>query len=205
MKKYLLIALFVTLTVFARSQTKGTNTLGLGINFQTYNSETPGYKSERSSASYSLGYGYFLKENQKAGVTVLFGRYTGLDILTNTGTGNQAEPGVSYSYGGSLGYQKYFPLLKKFYGFAGARTGYIFTEDGFQANDSPINRYSAGVHGGVSWIFFKRLNLEADLLSADIVHTRSKMAYGSRITSTKFDLSTSGALNGLGFKIYFMF
>lgn len=205
MKKYLLIALLVTLSFFARSQTKGTNTLGLGLNFQSSKSETPGYYSERSTANYSLGYGYFLKENQKAGLTVFFGRYTGLDLFTIGGTDSRTEPGVSYSYGGSLGYQKYFPLLKKFYGFAGARTVYNFTEDGFQANNSPSNRYSAGVHGGVSWILFKRLNLEADLLSADIAHTRSRLAYGTRITSTKFDLSTSGALNGLAFKIYFMF
>jgi hypothetical protein len=204
MKKYLLIASLVTGSFFARAQTKGTNTLGFGLNFQNSKTELADYSSKTSNASYSLGYGYFIKENQKASLTLFFGRTTVLDRFTN-GAANQPEERVSNSYGGSLGYQKYFPLLKKFYGFAGARTVYNFSEGSLQANAEPLNYYSAGVHGGVSWTLFKRLSLEADLLSADIIHQRSESINNRKFTSTKFDLSTSGPLNGLGFRIYFMF
>jgi hypothetical protein len=205
MKKYLLIALLVTVSFYGRSQTKGTNTIGMGMSFQTNEMETPdNYYSERSNANYSLGYGYFFKENQKAGLTLFVRRFKGLNKYPNTG-GADVEPAISWSYGGSFDYQRYHPLIKQLYIFAGARTGYQFTEAGWESNEMPSNRYSGGVHGGVSWIPFKRFALEADLLSADLVHINSKSEYGSRIRSTNFDLSSTGDLNGLGFKIYFLF
>jgi hypothetical protein len=70
--------------------------------------------------------------------------------------------------------------------------------------------YLVGVNGGLSWFFIKRLALEADLLTANIGYSRTRQT-GSNVngayknTSTGFSLNTSGTVNGLGFKTFFLF
>ena len=212
MKKLLLIAVLATVSYFVQAQTKGTNAVGLGLSFQTQkteqNSQGNQYINEQQGKGMSLGYGHFVNENVKVGIDFFYGT----NGYNSTG-GNEFD---SKNYGGNLNYQKYYPLLKKFYAFGGGRIAYNHSNgantSNSQNNDTGVtsNAYSVGVNGGLSWFFAKRLALEADLLSANIGYNRSRQT-GTNVngtykdTSTGFNLSTTGAVSGLGFKIFFLF
>ncbi|NEU07725.1 hypothetical protein GZH53_05325 [Flavihumibacter sp. R14] len=201
MKKFLLIAFMATGTLFAQAQTKGTNTLGLGLNFGTTKTDQPSSSSESRNSAFTVGYGHFIKENQKIGINLFYSNYKFID--------NEIDrPGVS-TYGGTFTYQKYYELFKKLYAFAGPRAGYHYNDEN-NGNGVTSNMYSLGAYGGISWFVSKRIALEADLLAADINYSHRKESVANsdmqyEYTSTNFGLSTNGSLNGLGFKIYFLF
>ena len=211
MKKALLIAFLATSSFSVNAQTKGTNTIGLGLNFQTHkaeqNSSGVQFVNEYQSKAMSVGYGHFINDNVKVGVDFFYGTYD-----QNTTGGVQFN---SKTYGGNVNYQKYYPLLKKFYAFGGGRVAYSYSSGtNVSANvvsDVTTNTYAVGVNGGLTWFFSKRLALEADLLSANIGYSKSEDASTNpgdgtfKNTSTNFSLNTAGAVSGLGFKIYFLF
>jgi hypothetical protein len=123
------------------------------------------------------------------------------------------------TYGGSLNYQQYFPIIKKLFAFAGGKAGYAHTKyeqssvnniGGSNVSTGNSNQYSVGAYGGVTWFINKRFALETSLLSADIVYGQSKQSESQFNTSseqkvTSFNLNTSGLINNLGFKIYILF
>lgn len=72
--------------------------------------------------------------------------------------------------------------------------------------------YSAGVHGGITWLVSKRFALETSLLSAAATYSKTEQTPGSvtesndsKYTTTNFNLSSTGALSNLGFKFYLLF
>lgn len=209
-KKLLLVAFLATGSLFVRAQSKGTNTLGLGLNFQTQKAEQTSqgiqYVNEQETKGMSLGYGHFTKDNVKVGIEFFYG--------TNAYRSFGGDELNTKDYGGNLNYQRYYPIFKKFYAFGGGRVAYNYSKGGNTSSSQNTglvsNVYSVGVNGGLSWFFSKRLALESDLLTANIGFTRSRQtgtdvngAYKN--TSTGFNLNTTGAVNGLGFKIYFLF
>lgn len=213
MKKFLLLAVLATGSYFSHAQTKGTNTIGFGLNFQTQKiseENSPGVQTnaEQRNAGFSLGYGLFIRDNERIGIDLYYGESNlKYDFLTSDLTQN--------SYGGNLSYQKYYPLLKKFYAFGGGRVGYNYSEGNSQQSNSQVsessgNLYSLGAYGGATWFISRRLAFEANLLSADFSYNKTKTnqiisGSNSNNTSTNFSLNTAGAINGLGFKIYFLF
>lgn len=214
MKTLLLIIGLSISGLYIQAQTKGMNTIGLGFNSQkteqnTYNQGTV-FTMKYTSSIINLGYGHFIKENNRIGVDLLYGK-------DNT-SGTASNEFNSNVYGGNLNYQQYFPLIKKFYAFGGLRAGYSFTKGTlrypgvFDEQVSRSNSYLIGGAGGVTWFLFKRIAFEAQLLSADLVYTKTRILAESsqsedaaETTSTNLNLSTSGTINGLGFKIYFLF
>lgn len=193
-------------TFMVQAQIKGTNAIGLGLTFQTSETQSLNWKGESKNAGMSIGYGYFFKENEKIGVNVFYGLNKSTEAFGDA-TLNPSSWRLN-SYGGSFAYQKYFALVKKLYAFAGPRIGYNYAQNNNQLDGQKINTYSVGANGGVSWFFSKRFALEADLLAADISYTKSEQnspTTAFKHTSTSFNLSSSGAFNGLGFKIYYIF
>lgn len=208
MKKLILIALMAMGTFFAQAQTKGTNTIGLGVNVSTSKMDGTGQNNnEQKNRAFSLGYGHFIKDNERIGINFSYAKYeqTGMSTMNN----------IVKSYGGSLTYQKYYPLFKKLYAFAGGRGGYTYSSNDYNTSNYgqgvKENFYNIGAYGGVTWFVSKRFAFEADLLTADVTYSKAKYnssetnSASTFRTTTNFNLSTGGAINNLGFKIYFLF
>lgn len=215
-KNLLLAAAAVMLSLCGYAQTKGTNTFGLGITSYVANltSEGSGYQntSKNTSRVFSLGYGHFIKENVRLGLDLSYARNTSDYNYSGNQPGNQ-ESG-SKTYGGSLNYQQYYPLIKTLYAYAGGKAGYMSTKvdnDNSNVVHHRSNDYSVGAYGGISWFPFKRFAFETSLLSADVRYTKieTESAYNNFNSEmrkeTMFNLSSSGLINGLGFKIYLLF
>jgi hypothetical protein len=202
MKKNLLLVLLAATSFFAHSQTKGTNALGFGFSVSTNKSEGNDglFNSESKFQNYSLTYGRFIKDNVRIGVNANYvhgtNDYSSFSTLTK-------------GYGGSFHYQKYFPLLKKFYAFANSQTGYQYSQEASSSNEKferNMQQVNLGASGGVAYFLSKRVLLEADLLSTGISYARyTDETNNGKATNMSFNLSSSGAVSGLGFKIYFLF
>ncbi|WP_316814720.1 hypothetical protein [Pedobacter nyackensis] len=213
MKNKILTAIAVMASLCGYAQTKGTSALGFGITTDKsktdYRDQTGIIRTdERTLNNFTLGYGFFIKDNAKLGIDVNYG--------------NQEyfyEGGVSgwdsKSYGAGVNYQHYYPLIKKLYAFAGGSVGYSYskTDNKDPNNADRISRsYSAGVNGGVTWFFSRRFAIESNLLSANAFYMTNKEkgidqstpgSYENNYTS--FNLNSSGVFSNLGFKIYVLF
>lgn len=210
MKKQLFTAFAVVLSLCGYAQTKGTSTLGFGANVSTNKSSSNFGNSENTITNknryFSLGYGHFIKDNARIGLELSYGNNT------NEQTANDYS-NESKTYGGNISYQKYYPLIKTLYAYAGARTGYNYTrstDEDSNINLNEGNSYNLGAYGGITWFVSKRFAFETNLLSADIVYSQSKYkgqdpTYQSKQELTNFNLNTSGFINDLGFKIYLLF
>ena len=167
MKKKLLTAIAVIASLCGYAQTKGTSTLGLGINVFTDKTEYAGQPQssssvERKTNSFTLGYGLFIKDNTRIGIDLQYGKIKGdyYDVK---------------SYGGNVTYQQYYPLVSKLYAYAGGRAGYSYAD---QKSDVPgtyynSNQYSLGAYGGVTWFVSKRFAFETTLLSANATYLKA--------------------------------
>ncbi len=214
MKKQLLTAAAVLLSVCGYAQTKGTSTLGLALSSSTNKSEyaDPLYPdNHQDSFGFSLGYGYFIKDNVKLGLDLNYSRQK------NTVEGTDVERPFAETYGGSIIYQQYFPLIGKFYAFAGGKGLYSRYNSEQNSSESGVNntssvkgnQYGLTAIGGLSWFFSKRWALETQLLSAGASFSSYKQKNnGSSVWSSKdtnFGLSNGGFFRDTSFKIYFLF
>ena len=136
MKKNLFIILLLAGFSIASAQTKGTNTLGLGVNIQTQkgsvNSSSGDQGNEQTNRFFNLGYGHFVKDNVRLGIDLSYGKAD----YTFSNTQNSAQN----FYGGRISYQKYYPLLKKFYAFGGGRAGYEYSKGDYFNNTPAIGQ-----------------------------------------------------------------
>lgn len=212
MRKQLLTAAAVLLSFCGYAQTKGTNALSLGVSVSSNKNQAnvpTGSSTEDVKNNYfNLGYGHFISENSKLGIDLLY--------MKNTSkSSNAAQNNKTNGYGVNLSYQKYYPLIGKFYAYAGGSGIYTFTKLTY---DDPANRnkveskdYGLSAYGGITWFIHKRWALETKLLSATAYYsdidqtndTESGSIYRNK--RTNFDLSTEGFIKDLGFKIYLMF
>lgn len=212
MKKNLLTALAVLVSLCGYAQTKGTSTLGLGVTSSTYKTESfsgaEATTSKQRANNYSLDYGYFINDNSRIGIE--FG-YLRASSEQTSGAHTKVE-----GYGGNLSYQKYYPLVKSLYAYAGGRGGYFYStqESSVQYNPNPTyttNQYSLGAYGGLTWFVSKRFALETTLLSANASYDISKnkttqdQINTNRVTQKNFNLKSEGLIDGLGFKIFLLF
>ncbi len=206
MKKQLLTAIAVCLSLCGYAQTKGTNALGFGIVSTT--EKTSGYSNDNKNTlnSFTLSYGHFIKDNTKIGVEVNYGENKQETInLSNY---------ESKVYGGNINYQRYFPIVKTLYAYAGGKAGYSYSKGTYSGqNNGQGNKneqYGVGAYGGVTWFVSKRFAFETSLLSANVSYSKTEQSdnnYGTyhKNTRTSFDMSTQGFINNLGFKIYLLF
>jgi len=205
--KLFLAALAVGTSLCGYSQTKGTNALGFGVSTNTQKVNNPdGTEAKTKANNFAISYGNFIKDNVKIGLDLNYSKAH----TTNATFIDQKVKG----YGGNLNYQQYFPIFKTLYAFAGGAGGYNYAKQSYspvaQYSETIYNNYSLRAYGGVTWFFSKRFALETSLLSASIDYSKVKqnnanngMNFSSE--STSFNLSTSGAINDLGFKIYLLF
>ncbi|TCC97392.1 outer membrane beta-barrel protein [Pedobacter psychroterrae] len=211
MKRQLLTAMAVVLSVCGYAQTKGTNALGFGVNFSTTKSEQnttgSGHESKNKIATFQLGYGHFIADNSKLGFNVLYGKTE----VQNSGYENNAE-GERVSV--ALDYQHYYPLIKKLYAFAGGNVGYGTYDYTSTSNDNQhdyrTNDYFLGAQGGLTWFFSKTFALETSLINANFGYSEVKSTNqgpnnNTVQSSTNFNINTQGQFTNLNFRIYLMF
>jgi hypothetical protein len=199
-KFVLLAALLLSGALGAYAQTKGTNSLGLGLDFG--NSETKinnDYQSNKSS-SIDLNYARFIKDNVKLGLGVSYG-------FGESGSSQETK-----SFGISALYQRYYPVYKKLYVFIGGDASYNnskLTQQGYSILNNNVQRgnyYSAGVYGGASYFLGKHWELEARLLNATFGYAKNRTEEGDYYYEQKgFSLRTAGSFTNLGFNINFLF
>jgi hypothetical protein len=212
MKKLLMAVIMMASISIAQAQTKGTNTIGLGVGFQSQKTEVNGQgitqTNEQKNQFFSLGYGSFVKDNERIGIDFSYGK-------SDYSADQSGRISTQKNYGGNISYQKYIPLLKKFYAFGGGRGGYQYSKSVFDNTPNQVvssNSYSVGGYGGLTWFLSKRFAFETDLLSANITYSKTENQntdfgnnYNYKSTGTNFNVSTAGAINNLGFKIYLLF
>lgn len=212
MKKQLLTALAVLVSLCGYAQTKGTNALSLGVSAYTskteQNIQSGSATQKQKQNSFSLGYGHFISDNTKLGVNLIYGRGT------STST-SASQDNTTNIYGGSLSYQKYYPLIGKFYAYAGGVASYsnskIDYDDPQNLNSLKTNSYGIGAYGGITWFINKRWAFETNLLSATASYDTTDQTDGTSALSvykkrdTSFSLNTQGVINDLGFKVYLLF
>ncbi|MES2830056.1 MAG: hypothetical protein V4687_18000 [Bacteroidota bacterium] len=213
MKKQLLTAIAVMGTLCGYAQTKGTNTIGAGISMSAEKTEAVysgiGTGTARyTSDSYTLNYGYFIKDNSKLSINLLYGKSK--QTLDNSETGYDIN-----IFGGSLNYQKYYVLINKLHAFAGGEVGYSYSKNDY-ADQSMVYRtgrtYSAGASGGLAYFFSKRFAIETTLLSASGSYswnreqgTDSNSGNSYKNTRKTFNLRNGGAFRDFGVTFYLMF
>ena len=208
MKKLFLAALMLAYGAFcAKSQTKGTNAIGLGLSSQTTKQESGenlnSFESEQKATNFSLTYGNFIKNNSKIGLTARYGYGSSESTFGSSSSFD--------SYGGALHYQHYYPLLKKFFAFAGGRVEYDYALNKITGSENATsewksNMYSIGAYGGAAYFLSKRFSFEAQLLSAGFhYHQQKHLENSMKSKQTGFNVSTNGFINNLGFNIYFLF
>lgn len=203
--KLSIIGVLCAIAFSANAQTKGTNTLGFGVNVNSEKQKVTGGEVESKINSYSIGYGNFIKDNTKIGFDLNFSKSN----YQNNTYNNEAK-----NYGVNLTYQKYFPLVKTLYAYAGGRGGYTYGKqentDTNQNNANTSNTYNIGAFGGITWFLSKRFAFETSLLSANASYTEAEQKENTTNTfydykRTSFNLSSEGFINNLGFKIYILF
>ena len=212
--KLLIAAVLCFAGLNASAQTKGTNAVGLGYNISKNESTTAQWANKTSSKSinYGIGYGYFFRDNQK--IAFDFAYSTSENIMENSENNFRSDQEF---VGGIISYQKYYPVIKKFYAFWQGRVGYSHGNGSHISvntdNLTKSDNYNLGASGGFAWFINKRFALEANMLSADVSYAKSKTKndfttnnqYLNSSTYTAFSLSSSGVFNNLGFKIFLLF
>lgn len=212
MKKPLLFTAMAVLclSVSGFAQTKGTNALSFGVNVTTDKTTSNlSNESKTKNSAFSLGYGYFIKDNSKIGMELSYG--------VNNYYDNNISTQEYKSYGGNLSYQRYFPIVKTLFAYAGGKAAYTYGKQdqtysqGTSNQEYTSNLYSIGAYGGITWFLSKRFALETNLLAADIIYNETKQDNnnpGSNNYSNKrttFNFTSQGFINNLGFKIYVLF
>ena len=213
LKIFTLIAILFSLNGYA--QMKGISALGLGVVIDNGRSEGVSVSTnEYKSRSYSLGYGVFVSDHDKIGMELRYGTSKN-EFKSLSDSGGSEEDGESY--GGSLTYQHFYPLLKTLYAYAGVNAGYTQrTSTATYFYDAPYTEseiaklHSAGAIGGVTWFMSKSFALEINIISLNATYTTSvrETDDGDFIRNSKssgFNLTTQGSINNLGFKIFLLF
>ena len=207
--KLLIMAVLCAIAFTANAQTKGTNALSFGVNSNTTtNSSTSNTSSseyEYKNNSFTLGYGYFIKDNSKIGLELSYG----LSKYDNDNSTFQENK----NYGANISYQKYYPIVKTLFAYAGGRAGYTYgkqSSSSVNTSKSEFDSYTVGAYGGLTWFVSKRFAFETNLLSANASHSVQKQKNTSdqninQSKSSNFNITTQGFINDLGFKIYILF
>jgi hypothetical protein len=211
MKKHLLTAVAVLLSLYGFSQMKGTSALSLGISSSTNefypNKLTSDERSKSTNSGVRLGYGLFVTNNNKVSIELIYNHYKQDFMSLSSDKIN--------GYGAAVSYQHYFPLIKSFYAYAGGGAQYLRSKSNYDSDSSnnrlnKSNTYSIGASGGVAWFISKRWAIETTVLSAGALYGDSEYINISNniiqtSKTTNFNLSSDGIFNNLGFKVYLMF
>jgi len=212
MNKRFLTTTAVFFSLYGYSQTQGTSTISLGISSSTSevtnNTLTSDQTSKITNSAFRLGYGLFVKDNNKVGVELLYNK-------SNSDYFGSYDSREDKGFGGAVNYQRYFPLVKTFYAYTGASAQFLYSKGKTNApnafdRNTKTNNYSLTASGGLTWFISKRWALETSLISTGIYYSKTEFneiaenqSYSSK--NTYFSLSSDGLINNLAFRVYFMF
>lgn len=198
--KLLIMGVLCAIAFNVNAQTKGMNTLGFGLSASTNKSKSQLSEHENKSKSISLDYGLFIKDNERVGFGV------------NYGKSESSSPDEYNNYGANISFQKYYPLVKKLFAYAGANVAFNQSKQITNTNtyNQKAETYSLGARGGLTWFVSKRFAFETSLLAADLYYAINKYSNYNNTSyqensTTQFNLSTQGFIDDLGFKIYLLF
>ncbi len=200
-KFFLFAALLLSGTLGVYAQTKGTNSLGLGIDFGKAETKINNENYTNKGSNFSVNYARFIKDNTKLGVGASYG-------FNENGSNQETK-----SFGISALYQKYYPVYKKLYVFIGGDASYNnskLTQQSYYVPNDNIqkgNSYTLGAYGGASYFLGKHWELEARVINASFGYS-TLSSEGGDINSYKqkgFSLKTAGSFTNLGFNINFLF
>lgn len=198
--KLLLVALCAT-ALSVSAQTKGTNTLGLGINSSETNYNSGSSEQKHRANSFNLDYGHFFADNKRIAIGVGYGKNK-----NNSVVGNASISDFNRIFSAQVSYQKYYPLVKNLYAYAGARGAYTQENTEASTNNSATKNYNLGAMGGLTWFASKRFAFETNLLSAGAVYSQTTLEGTSGgNTNSSFHLQTGGSITNLNFKVYLLF
>lgn len=204
--KLLFTAVAVCLSYASFSQTKGTNAISFGASTSTMKTSNDQNALNNKNTSFFLGYSHFINDNSKLGLDLSFGK--------SKSESQSVQHSSSKNYGVGVNYQRYYPIVKKLYAYAGGRASADFGKgkgyNYYQNYESEQQSYTAAEYGGVTWFLSKRFAFETTLLSASAGYLKyeefgSGAVQNATMKQTSFDLSTTGFINDLGFKIYILF
>ncbi len=207
MKRQLLTAMAVALSVCGYAQTKGTNALGFGIGVSSSDTKNTTDIRDQKSTNLTLGYGHFIKDNVKLGFNLVYGR-------SKVESNGYVNTDKNDYFGAGVGYQPHYPLYKTLYAFALGSAGYYHYKQSWIVGEESYrnlrNEYSLGAAGGLAWFFSKRLALETTLLSTNMSFSRTertdqKSGNTNSTNTSDFNLSTQGSITDLNFRIYLLF
>jgi len=207
MKRQLLTAMAVVLSVCGYAQTKGTNALGFGLGFSSSDTKNATDINDRTSTDATLSYGHFIKDNTKLGINLVYGR-------SKSESNGYVNTSKSDILGAFVGYQKYYPLVKTLNAFAAGSAGYInykqSTFAGPQSYNNQTDEYSLGASGGLAWFFSKRFALETTVLNTNMSYSKTERTdqnsgNSSSTNTSNFNVSTQGSITELNFRIFLLF
>jgi hypothetical protein len=178
--------LFAVLIAFAcalsaKSQTKGTNAIGLGGGISSQETtkvpDDGSYKNDNKSWNVSLNYGYFLKDNLEFEPNVFVGGSK--SSSTFSGMGPVETDGKAW--GAGLRVNKYYPLFKRLYLNGGVGVGYALNKfDRLKHED-----YFLNANGGLSLFVGKHLRFRTILFSANASYAKTANKNSSEGTESK--------------------
>lgn len=200
-KHFLLAALLLSGALGAYAQTKGTNSLGLGLDFGKSETRINNEDQNTKGSNFSVNYARFIRDNVKLGVGVSYG------------FNENANYQEAKAFGVSALYQRYYPVYKKLYVFLGGDASYNnskLTNESYNVPNDNIqkaNSYSLGAYGGVSYFLGKHWELEARVINARFGYADLSNENGDayQYKQKGFSLKTAGSFTNLGFNINFLF
>ena len=207
MKRQLLTAMAVVLSVCGYAQTKGTNALGFGIGVSSSDTKNTTDIRDQKSANLTLGYGHFIKDNTKLGFNLVYGR-------SKVESNGYVNTDKNDYFGAGVGYQQYYPLYKTLHAFAVGSGAYNHYKQssiiGTESYRNLRNEYSLGAAGGLTWFFSRRFALESTLLGTNMSFSKTERidqnsGNTNSTNTTDFYLSTQGSFTDLNFRIYLLF
>ncbi|MEO3408020.1 hypothetical protein AAFN85_29150 [Mucilaginibacter sp. CAU 1740] len=218
MKKILvLIPAFLLAYQISKAQTeKGSQTLGLNLQFSHQQSTTAGaapglssYDINTKSTNYSFGpvYSYFIADKLDIGISPYFA-YNKFDTKYTTPelTGNNQ---IMKQYGANIFLRKYFMFADKLGLRAGPYLGYFryhnqIINEGIQpSGPANSNNYLAGANADLVFYPTKKLGFSASLANVNYQHSVQKD--GSTKSGDGDNFNASFVNNGLAISVFYVF
>jgi hypothetical protein len=204
-KKLLLLAYFVTATLFAAAQfEKGSILLGGDVGFGKSETKDAGNNSSTSNNfNFSPTIGFATKKNTFHGVVLNYG--------TSKSEINPTNSNSSSSIGGGYFYRKYKPLFEKFYGFlqAGANVSIGKQETkGFVDSETKSVNVSLSLSPGLAFAITKKVFIETGFSNIAYIYYQNgkrTVANNPSQDSESNSFGVSSSLSAAGNGLYFGF
>lgn len=217
MKKILIIASILITANFAKAQTeKGTQTLGINLQYQHSNSTTTNidpvsnsiFVQDQKSTTFNAGpiYSYFISNNFDLGGSLL---YSANRNTYGEAAGEQKQ--TNNSFGGTIFLRKYFMYQNKVGLRAGPYAAYSHSNSrsnnvpGYTAYDIKTTGDSYGAGINAELLYYPTNHLGVALTLANVNYNHFKSDSGDRGRSSGDSVNATFINSGLGLSVFYTF